>query len=217
MSAEAPTELSAIYARELDFVWRSVRRLGVPTRDLPDVTHDVFVTVIRNLWKFDASRELRPWLFGVAMRVVSDYKRRASHHRETLDFPAGVPADLPGGGPDPHDSAERGEEARVIDRALATIGLPHRAVLIMHDFEGYDGAEIAKALTIHPKTVYSRLRAARQRFVAAAAAELRHREDRRSAPVTPELLEEPLQALLDRGVRRVGGLAGLAAGAFGGT
>ena len=45
MSAEAPTELSAIYSRELDFVWRSVRRLGVPVRDLPDVTNETSKTI----------------------------------------------------------------------------------------------------------------------------------------------------------------------------
>jgi RNA polymerase sigma-70 factor (ECF subfamily) len=183
-----PLALSTLYAHELDFVWRSVRRLGVPVRDLPDVTHDVFVTVIRNLWKFDTTRELRPWLFGVVLRVVSDYKRRAFHHRETLD----LPVDVVDEGPSPHDRAERGQEAVVIDRALALIDLPHRAVLIMHDFEGYDGPEIAAALAIRQKTVYSRLRAARERFLAAAAAQLRPAVNGSSPPVSLQLLEEPL-------------------------
>src|SRR5436190_1119565 len=31
----------AIYDREFDYVWHSLRRLGIPARDLPDVTHDV--------------------------------------------------------------------------------------------------------------------------------------------------------------------------------
>ena len=33
----------AIYDREFDYVWHSLRRLGIPARDLPDVTHDVFL------------------------------------------------------------------------------------------------------------------------------------------------------------------------------
>jgi RNA polymerase sigma-70 factor (ECF subfamily) len=200
-----PLELSSIYEREVDFVWRTARRLGVPLRDLPDVTHDVFVTVIRNLWKFDTTRELRPWIFGVTTRVVSDYKRLAIHHRETLGEAPDFAAHVVDGRLNPHDRAELCEEARLVDGALATIDLPHRAVLVMHDFEGYGGPEIASALEIRQKTVYSRLRAARQRF-AAAVAELRRREARVSTPVALELLEEPLEALLDRGARRIAGL-----------
>ena len=198
-------ELSALYTRELPFVWRSVRRLGVPARDLPDVVHDVFVTVLRNLWKFDPTRELRPWLFGVLVRVVSDHQRLARHHRETFDAPA-EPVDR---APRPDENAELLERWRLIDRALAAVDLPHRAVLILHDFEGHDGPEIARALGIRHKTVYSRLRKARERFVTAATAEQKVPRTRASPPRALQLLEEPLETLLNRRIHG-GWLLGLA-------
>ena len=193
-STATSPELSALYTRELPFVWRSVRRLGVPARDLPDVAHDVFVTVLRNLWKFDPTREFRPWLFGVLVRVVSDHQRLARNHRETLDFPADA-LDL---SRRPDENAELIERWRLIDRALANVDLPHRAVLVMHDFEGHDGPEIAHALGIRHKTVYSRLRKARERFVAAATAERNVPRAQHSPPRALELAEEPLEALLNR-------------------
>jgi RNA polymerase sigma-70 factor (ECF subfamily) len=202
-------ELSAIYVRDFDYVWRSVRRLGVPDRDLPDVTHDVFVAVFRSLATFDPSRELRPWLFGVAVRVVSDYSRLARNKREAL----GLQREVIDSTPAPFETAERRETARFLDQLLATLDLPHRAVLVMHDFEGYRGREIAETLGIHFKTVYSRLHTARARIVRAAD-EQSTAERRTSRRRAPELLEEPLDASLDRQVGGVGALAPLLA--FGG-
>src|SRR5579862_10042486 len=86
LEVELELEFTAIYKRELRFVWENVRRLGVPARDLPDVTHDVFVAVFKNLWKYDGERPLRPWLFGVLFRVTSDHLRLARNQREVLDI-----------------------------------------------------------------------------------------------------------------------------------
>ena len=39
----------AVYEREFDYVWASLRRLGVHPRDLEDVAQDLFVRVHRHL------------------------------------------------------------------------------------------------------------------------------------------------------------------------
>ena len=44
--------LEQIYDHEADFVWRMLRRLGVPERDLPDSLQEVFLAVHRNLPRF---------------------------------------------------------------------------------------------------------------------------------------------------------------------
>src|SRR5450631_4450616 len=45
--------LEQIYDQEADFVWRMLRRLGVPERDLPDTLQEVFLAVHRNLSRFE--------------------------------------------------------------------------------------------------------------------------------------------------------------------
>jgi RNA polymerase sigma-70 factor (ECF subfamily) len=157
-------EFTAIYKRELRFVWENVRRLGVPARDLPDVTHDVFVAVFKNLWKYDGQRPLRPWLFGVLFRVTSDHLRLARNQREVLD----IAPDVVDGAPLPDTWAEAREKWRLVDEALASLDARRRAVLIMHDFEGHTGREIAQALGVSLKTVFSRLYAAREHLLHAA-------------------------------------------------
>ncbi|HVZ72701.1 MAG TPA: RNA polymerase sigma factor [Polyangia bacterium] len=167
----AASVVSGIYEREFDYVWHGLRRLGIPTRDLPDVTHDVFLTLFRVIERYDSARPLRPWLFGIMYRVASDHIRLVRNQRETLD------ADLITLEPStsPQVAIDAFDKWRIVERALAGLPLSHRAVLVMHDFLGYTGTEIAGVLDIPEKTVYSRLYHARDRFVEHAEAALARR------------------------------------------
>jgi RNA polymerase sigma-70 factor (ECF subfamily) len=158
-------DVRTVYQAHLDFVWHSLRRLGVPDRDVADVAHDVFVTVARALATYDPRRPLKPWLFGVLFRVASDHLRLHRHAREELGHEA-EPLDI---APTP-EQALLDEEARaLLDRCLGELDLPHRAVVIMHDLGGHDVQDVAQALDLPLKTVYSRLRTARLRLAASAA------------------------------------------------
>jgi RNA polymerase sigma-70 factor (ECF subfamily) len=153
--------LADIYARERSFVSKILRRFRIPDRDVPDVVQEVFIRVQRALERYDTSRPLRPWLFGIAYRVASDHCRLSRNLLEVLDvIPAGLPA------PGAERLIEAFDEWRVIDHSLSRLGPGHRLVLLMHDFLGYDVPEIASALNIIDKTVYSRLHSARRRFQA---------------------------------------------------
>ena len=148
---------SAIYAREFRYVWMNVRRMGVPPRDVPDVTHDVLFAVFKNLWKYDVERPFRPWLFGVLVRVTSDHLRLARNNREVLDqLPETIdPSMLP------DVEMELREQWRIIDEGLRRLDLRRRMILVMHDFEGYTARDIAEAFGLSLNTVFSRLRSAR--------------------------------------------------------
>jgi RNA polymerase sigma-70 factor (ECF subfamily) len=163
--ADGREAFRAIYDRDFDYVWHSLRRLGIPARDLPDVTHDVFLTVHRSLPNYDTTRPFRPWLFGVLFRVASDHQHLGRNARVVLDD---MPVDVRDPSPGPEQNAGEREEWRIVDRALAAMDLPHRAVLVMHDFSGHSAHDVAEELSIPLKTVYSRLRTARARFILTA-------------------------------------------------
>ena len=57
---EAPFD--QIYDRELDYVWRTLGRFGVPEPDLADAVHEVFLVLHRRWNELDHGRPLRPWL-----------------------------------------------------------------------------------------------------------------------------------------------------------
>jgi len=164
---EAPDSLlREIYEQEFDFIWRLLRRFGVRDRDREDLAHDVFVAVHGSLDRYDRGRPLRPWLFGVAFRVVSDYRRKASFQRE-------VPVDEHRTASTPAvalETLEAAERRALVAAGLERIPMDQRAVFVLHELEGQSVPEIASALGISDNTCYSRLRLGRERFTRAVRA-----------------------------------------------
>ena len=76
--------LREVYRQHAAFVWRALRALGVREADLDDVMHEVFLVVHRKLSAFEGRAKYTTWLFAIAERVASDYRRSARIRREDL-------------------------------------------------------------------------------------------------------------------------------------
>lgn len=159
-STPAETQFERGYDEHFDYVWRSLRRLGVPPADLGDLTHDVFVVAWRQRDLVDPSRPLRPWLFGVAFRVAASHRRKSWWRR--IHAAPDVEVEDPRLGPE--QSAIIRNELKRLQQALTRVPLRHRAILLLHDFDEVPMQDAAVALGIPLKTAYSRLAAARRRF-----------------------------------------------------
>ena len=64
-----------IYEEHFEFVWRSLRLLGVAPELLEDVTQDVFSVVARQLDDFEGRASVRTWLFAILQRVAANQRR----------------------------------------------------------------------------------------------------------------------------------------------
>ena len=137
--------------------------MGVASRHLEDLTHDVFVVVYRKLDDYDPSRPLRPWLFGIAYRVALDHKRKFSTHREIPDDEAGVGLAEDSGGA----TARRRSAKEAVRVALEALPLERRVVFILHELDGHPVADIAREFDLPLHTVYSRLKKAHKEFTEA--------------------------------------------------
>lgn len=144
------------FQREVDYVFRTLRRLGTPPGEVEDLAQDVFLA-LRGSWaEYDASRPIRPYLFGIAFRIA------AAHHRKRKrEVTLGV-VEVDDASPNPDDVLQSKQARTLVLAALDKIPLPRRAVLVMHDLDGVPVAEVAKLLSIPLFTVYSRLRKARR-------------------------------------------------------
>jgi RNA polymerase sigma-70 factor (ECF subfamily) len=158
----APT-FDEIYRAEFAYIWRTLRRLGVPEKDVEDLTHDVFVVVSRRLHDYDVSRPLKPWLFGIAFRLASEDRRRVRNRVELL----GEGFEARDGAPSAVELLEADERRQLVLDCLQTLDLDQRAAMILVDIDGESPTEVAAALGIPLPTVYSRLRIGRTRFAAA--------------------------------------------------
>lgn len=151
------------FAEHGDYVWNTLRRLGVADADLEDLTHDTFVAVFRHWQAYDPARPLRPWLFGFALRVASDYRNLARHR---VEISCEVP-EMADQEPSAVDQLLQREREALAHAALQSVELGRRAVLILHELDGATLPQVAAALGIPGGTAASRLRLGRQDFAAA--------------------------------------------------
>jgi RNA polymerase sigma-70 factor (ECF subfamily) len=158
---ESRAPFRELYDGHVAFVWRNLRRLGVPEAEADDRTQEVFVVAHRRFQEFEErGHGPRAWLFQIVLRVASGARRHRRRHPE-----------IPDGGhfaaqwvipPPQAEALERSQRLAQLDAALATIDMGRRAVLVLHEIEEMTAPEIANVLGIPLNTVYSRLRVARE-------------------------------------------------------
>ena len=165
-----------LYDEHFDFVWRSLRRLGVPAADLHDVAQEVFLVVHRRLGDFEARSKVTTWLFRIALHAARDLRRRAHVRREVFDATALERSVDPAN--DATTLLEHRDDLALFDAALDAMDLEQRAVFTLFELEGRSGNEIAETLEIPLGTAYSRLRLAREDFRAAVTRLSKIRGDR---------------------------------------
>jgi RNA polymerase sigma-70 factor (ECF subfamily) len=143
-----------------------LRRVSAP-EDAAEVIAETFVTLWRRLDACPAGEDARPWLFGVARRVLAN-QRRGERRRTALAERLMVerdPAEV---------SVPAGSDGRVA-RAFAELSESDREVLALLAWEELTREELAIALGVSRPVARLRLHRARRRFEAALAAPARLR------------------------------------------
>jgi RNA polymerase sigma-70 factor (ECF subfamily) len=149
------------FQRELDYIYRTLQRLGTAPSELEDLAQDVFLALRRAWPQYDPNRPLRPYLFGIAFRIASTHQRKS--RREVA---IGV-VDRDDARPGPDEVLQSKQARALLLAALERIPLPRRAVLLMRDIDEVPVDQIASVLGIPLFTAYSRLRKARREIEAA--------------------------------------------------
>jgi RNA polymerase sigma-70 factor (ECF subfamily) len=154
--------LEQIYERHADFVWRTLRRLGVADGEARDATHEVFLIVHAQLGRFEGRSSLNTWLFTICRSVARDFRRRERSFAQLwpkgeLDEEIDLRADV-------GRAVEHHEQLAELERILDTLSSEQRNVFILFEIEKLTGEELAEALQIPLGTVYSRLQLARKAF-----------------------------------------------------
>ncbi len=150
-------------------LWRFLRRMGVDESHVEDAAQQVLL-VFAQRGDDIAPAVVRSFLFGTALRVASDFRRRRDRHVVAADLGALHEHAHPA--PDAEAQVSESELRRLLDRTLDELAPELRAVFVLAELEEMTMAEVARALDIPPGTVASRLRRARAVF-AEKASELR--------------------------------------------
>jgi RNA polymerase sigma-70 factor (ECF subfamily) len=136
--------LAAIY-RAFEVPVRTLaRRIVTPRSAAEDVAQDVFVDVITRLHQFEGRGSFAGWVRSIAVSRCLMHLRSPWHRgRRWLEGAAQPSADAHGDR-DSMAGAAAADHADAIDleRSLAQLGDNARAVVWLHDVEGYTHAEI---------------------------------------------------------------------------
>ena len=142
-------------------VYSYLVRCGVAEEDRDDLFQEVFIRVHRSAHTFNSERPLHPWLFTIVANAVRTHFRR----RRVRDL---VTAETDPSGPDPVDAGPNGERVAVaretvawLERAIATLPVARRQVMVLACVESRPLKEVAEVLGMPVNTVKTHLRRAR--------------------------------------------------------
>lgn len=158
------TRVHGLVVHHFDFIWRSLRRLGIPSDAVDDAAQEVFIVASRKIGPVPKKGE-RSFLFAIALRIAADDRRTRRRHPDRAHQEE-VP-DMADGTPAPDELLDRRRARASLDRFIEELPLDVRAVFVLFEMEEISMVEIAELLHLPAGTVASRLRRGRELFRAA--------------------------------------------------
>ncbi len=163
---QAQQRFEALYAAHHAAVFGYVMRRCVRAEDAADAIAESFLITWRRIDDSPAGEGLRPWLFGIARRVLANQRRGQRRHLALADR---LQVEL-GRQPLPLAQIEQadGELAELRD-ALLTLSDDDRELLTLEVWEELSSEQIGVVLGCSPGAARTRLHRARRRLHAALA------------------------------------------------
>jgi len=150
-----PEAFDALITRWHEPLWRYLRRLTGDDDAAEEAIQDAWLRILRGIPRLRDCGRVRPWLFGIARRVVMDrlrerYAEPARAFTEDVDVAT------------EDESSDLEEELELLQDELTRLRAPEREVLVLFYLEELTLTEIADVVGIPTGTVKSRLFRARK-------------------------------------------------------
>jgi RNA polymerase sigma-70 factor, ECF subfamily len=151
--------LAALYRRRQGNVYRFALQMSGSPALAEDVTQEVFMALMRDGTSYDSSRGPLNWfLLGIARNLVRQRLGRERFYVSLADDQDGDPvASEPQAVSDPLDELSRTETIEVVRKAVFSLPLRYREVVVLCELQELSYAEAAGILGCAIGTVRSRL------------------------------------------------------------
>ena len=164
------TALAPLVEKYKRMVYRLAMQITKNHADADDVMQETFIKVYRSIRTFRKDAAFETWLYRIAVNEALNFVKRRERRRESA-FEASTEGEYEAvtryqaqTASDPHVHAEKAELRHYVTKAVSSLSIKHRTVVILHEFEGLTHAEIASILNCSEGTVRSRLHYARKKL-----------------------------------------------------
>ena len=155
----AALRFEALVRPHYELLYRAAYRLTRSVHDAEDLVQEVCVRAYPRLEELAGLDSPRGWLLCVMQRLFIDQTRR--YERSHVESFAGSEEELVSDAPAVMDQADEALRKQRLDRAWQRLGKEQRALLALHDIEGYSLAELTQMTGLKEGTLKSRLHRAR--------------------------------------------------------
>lgn len=157
--------VSALVRRYQPRIYRFSMKMCRRPEDAEDVLQDTLLAMARTVRSFRGASSVSTWLYTIARSFCIKKRRRSKFAPEaevSLESDRTEAAvEVPDRGPSPDRLVEDHEVQAELERAVASLPVPQREVLVLRDIEGLSAAEVAEVTGLSVDAVKSRLHRAR--------------------------------------------------------
>lgn len=112
-----------------------------------DLSHEVYVRVLRSYDQFSGKSSEKTWLFAIAKNVAIDhFRRQAVRQKHSLDYFDWETEQLHSTAPTPEEDVVRNEEFKQVEEALENCTGDQKMVIILRFFQELSISETAQIL-----------------------------------------------------------------------
>ncbi len=126
------------------------------SEDAEDILHEVFIVASVNFVKWDPTKSIKSWLYGIAQKLILNHNRKKIRRKTYASDKMELHKD--------EARHEQLAENELVQRAFATLDVIFKEVLWLSDAQGFSAKEIGHILSISPNTVSSRIRLGRSKL-----------------------------------------------------
>ena len=164
------TALAPLVEKYKRMVHRLALQITKNHEDANDVMQETFIKVYQSIHTFRQEAAFETWIYRIAVNEALNFVKRRERRRESplsttdeseYDPSVRQKAEVAN---DPQLNAEKTELRHWVTKAVNSLSLKHRIVVILHELEGLTHAEIASILNCSEGTVRSRLHYARKQL-----------------------------------------------------
>jgi RNA polymerase sigma-70 factor (ECF subfamily) len=161
--------LERLLVRAQDVAWRFSMTVCGRAPDAEDAMQEALIKTFRYVDRIRDPRAFRPWLYRTVRNVCLMNRRKHVHEPARLESLEAArhgdtglaPIDVASSGRNPEELAANAGLRRRLQRAMAALPGPYRAVVFLREVEGLSTREVAAALEISEDNVKTRLHRAR--------------------------------------------------------